>query len=75
MKKDTFKPISEVINDMSHDQREELAASVKNVTAGLRIEDAALLLQFLLNNQTTREAVLREVFEYIQKDMKLEIVD
>jgi len=60
---------------MSHDQREELAASVKNVTAGLRIEDAALLLQFLLNNQTTREAVLREVFEYIQKDMKLEIVD
>jgi hypothetical protein len=75
MTKDTFKPISEVIKDMSHDQREELAASVKAVTADLRVEDAALLLTFLLNNPGTKEAVLREVFEYIQKEMKLQIVD
>ena len=76
MSNDTFKPISEVImHDMTHAQRERLAASVAAVIADLRVEDAALLLPILMNSPSTQEAVLRSVFAFLQNEMQLQIVD
>ena len=75
MKKDTFKPISEVImHDMSPGQRERLAASVNKVIADLCVEDAALLLSILMNSPSAHEAVLRAVFAFLQNEMQLQIV-
>jgi hypothetical protein len=76
MKKDTFKPISEVImHDMTHAQREQLATSVNAVIADLGLEDAVLLLPILMNNPSAQEAVIRTVFAFMQNVMQLEIVD
>jgi hypothetical protein len=76
MSNDTFKPISEVImHDMTHAQRERLAASVNAVIADLRVEDVGLLLPMLLNSPGAKEAVLRSVFAFIQNEMQLQIVD
>jgi hypothetical protein len=71
-----FKPLSEVImNDMSVEQREQLAASVKAVIADLRVDDAALLLPILLKNSSAQEAVLMSVYAFIRNEMKLQIVE
>ena len=76
MSKDTFKSIPEVImHDMTPSQRERLAASVSAVIADLRVEDIALLLPMLLNSPSAKEAVLREVFVFLQTEMQLQIVD
>ena len=76
MNKDKFKPISEVImNDMTNEQRERLAASVNAVIADLRVDDIALLLPLLLNSPGAKEAVLRSVFAFLQNEMHLQIVD
>ena len=72
MSKDKFKPLSEVImHDMSDDQREKLAASVAAVLADLRVED----VQLLLKTPSAKEAVLKEVFAFIEQELKLQIVD
>lgn len=76
MKKDQFKPISEVImNDMTDEQRKRLAASINAVIADLHVEDIALLLPLLLNSPRVKEAVLRSVFAFLQNEMSLQIVD
>ena len=76
MGKDKFKPLPEVImHDMSDDQREQLAASVVAVIADLRVEDVQLLLPLLLSTPGAKEAVLKEVFAFIEQEMKLQIVD
>jgi hypothetical protein len=76
MSKDKFKSIPEVImDDMTQDQRERLAASVSAVIADLRVEDAALLLPMLLKNPHAKEAVLKEVFAFIENEMKLQILE
>ena len=60
---------------MTDAQREQLAASVRAVIADLRVEDIALLVPLLLNSPSTKEAVLRSVFAFIEKEMQLQIVD
>jgi len=76
MSKDKFKPLPEVImQDMSDEQRKRLADSVNAVIAHLRVEDATLLLPLLLKNPGAKEAVLKEVFAFVEKEMKLQIVD
>lgn len=76
MSKDKFKPIPQVImNDMTDAQRERLVASVSAVIADLRVEDIALLLPLLLENQTAKEAILRSVFAFLQTEMQLQIMD
>jgi hypothetical protein len=63
------------MHDMSYGQREQLATSVNAVIADLCVEEVALLLQMLLQSPHTKEAVLRSVFEFLQKEMQLQIVD
>jgi len=76
MSKDKFKSIPEVImHDMTHAQREQLAASVAAVIADLRLEDTVLLVPMLLNSPGAREAILRSVFAFVENEMRLQIVD
>jgi len=76
MSEGKFKSIPDVIkHDMTDAQREQLAASVRAVIADLRVEDIALLVPLLLNSPSTKEAVLRSVFAFIEKEMQLQIVD
>ncbi|XP_069680993.1 protein Nazo-like [Periplaneta americana] len=76
MSRDKFKPVAQVImQDMSHAQRERLAAAVSAVVEDLRVEDVALLLPLLLGNPGAKEAVLREVFLFLQNEMSLQIMD
>jgi UDP-N-acetylmuramoylalanine-D-glutamate ligase len=76
MSKDKFKSIPDVIkHDMTDAQREQLAASVLAVIADFSVEDYAMLLELVLNNSVTTEAVLKVVFAFIQEEMQQEIVD
>ena len=76
MSRDKFKSIPDVIkHDMTDAQREQLAASVLAVIADFSVEDYAMLLELVLNNSVTTEAVLKVVFAFIQEEMQQEIVD
>jgi hypothetical protein len=76
MGKDKFKSIPDIImNDMTDAQRTQLAASVSDVIADLRVEDAALLLPMLLKRPSAKEAVLNTVFAYLKNQMHAEVVN
>ena len=72
---DNIKPIPEVIKDMTDDHRERLAASVAVVIEDLGVKDYEKLTEVLADNEGAREAIRKKVFEFLENEMKLEIVD
>jgi len=60
---------------MTDEQRHQLAVSVRKIIGDLRVEDALELYELLHNTAALGDAVLRVVFEYIQRDLLLEIVE
>ena len=59
---------------MPEDKREQLGTSVAAVIAHLGLEDVALLHQILKKSSEAREAVLKSVFEFFEKEMQLQLV-
>jgi len=59
---------------MAEDKREQLAASVNAVIVDLGLEDLALLPQILKKSSEAKDAVLKSVSEFFEKEMQQQLV-
>jgi hypothetical protein len=73
MGKDKFKSLPEVISEMPDEKRERLAASVNVVIADLGLKDVASLRQILKQSSEVKDAVLKSVREFFEKEMQLQL--
>ena len=74
MGKDKFKPLAEVISEMPDDKREQLAASVNAMIEDLGLKDVASVRQMLKKSSDVKEAVLKSVSAFFEKEMQLQLV-
>lgn len=70
-----FKPVLQVLSEMSPRQRDELAARIQNVLNDIDIYDVANLLLFLNGNLSIRGRLLQVFIGYLRDDLCLQIVD
>ena len=73
--KGKFKPVHQVISEMSYRQREELTERIRKVFVNLDILDVVSLMAFLAGNLTVRDQVLQILLNYMRNELRMQIVD
>lgn len=77
MARGTYRPIGEILNELTDDQKEQLVRHVTAAVKDVGIEDLTVLLPLLLANNSAgiQLAVLNAVRTFVKNDLRLQIID
>lgn len=70
-----FKPVVEVLAEMTPRQREELATRIQTILNSVDIYDAVNLLIFINGNMTLRGRLIQILIGYLRDELRMHIVD
>ncbi|XP_076333567.1 protein C19orf12 homolog [Tachypleus tridentatus] len=73
MAADKFKPVVEVLQEMSYDKKKRLAQAVKNVISNLNITDVAKLAVLLSRNTAVRKMVIDAVISFLRNELNYKV--
>ncbi|XP_013777327.1 protein C19orf12 homolog [Limulus polyphemus] len=73
--RDKFKPVVQVIQEMSNDKKERLVDAVTDVTSNLNITDVARLAVLLSGNAAVRKMVIDAMMSFLSNELNYKILD
>ncbi|XP_076333568.1 protein C19orf12 homolog [Tachypleus tridentatus] len=75
MAADKFKPVVEVLQEMSYDKKKRLVDAVTDVTSNLNITDVAKLAVLLSGNTAVRRMVIDAVISFLRNELNYKVFD
>nr|XP_023025614.1 protein C19orf12 homolog [Leptinotarsa decemlineata] len=61
-------------NELTSQQQEKLATSIKNILQNVKPDDCIKLLALVLTSTSLKEAVLKEIGNFLMKEMSLQMI-
>ena len=75
MAKGKFKPVGVILTNMDKDQQQKLYNHMQAVLGELQFEDVVALNMLIQGDEVLRQNVLKEIQNYVEGTMQLQIVD
>uniref|UniRef100_A0A023FC85 Hipothetical protein n=2 Tax=Amblyomma TaxID=6942 RepID=A0A023FC85_AMBCJ len=73
--RDKFVSATEIISNMSDDQKDQLVIAAQRAFADIEVADAVELVALLCGDIHIKKRIIRAIVDYFQSQMRLEIID